>query len=144
MVGEKEESEFLVNIRQRDEAQPLGSFSLQDFLTRLRSQAMPTSQPLNTLQSYKGKSVSAQSGVVGSTAATSGDKSKTKQVSGDGGQEALFRDQPYVKGFHPTSEDLKLFNTMRDRELPSTPNLRRWFDHIESFTPTERSSWPDA
>merc|ERR1712139_193640 len=100
----------------------------------------------------KGKSVSAQSaGVepaqsagVRSTGATSGGKLKTEQVSGDSSQEALFRDQPYVKGFHPTSADLKLLSIVGERELPSTPNFRRWFDHIESFAPTERSSWPDA
>jgi threonyl-tRNA synthetase len=143
VVGEKEESEFSVNIRQRDEAQPLGTFSLQDFIARLQSEAMPTSQPLNTLESYKGKSASEQIRGVGSTGVT-GSKSKSKQVSGDSSQEALFRDQPYVKGFHPTSADLQLFTTMRESEFPSTPNLQRWFDHIESFTPTERSSWPDA
>jgi threonyl-tRNA synthetase len=143
VVGEKEESEFLVNVRQRDEAQPLGSFSLQDFIARLQSQAMPTSQPLNKLESYKGKAVSTQSGVAAPSGAAPTDTSKTKPASGDN-QEALFRDQPYVKGFHPTSADLKLFNTMSERDLPSTPNLRRWFDHIESFTQTERFSWPDA
>merc|ERR1711865_313184 len=33
VVGDKEESEFLVNIRQRDQAQPIGTFALQDFIT---------------------------------------------------------------------------------------------------------------
>lgn len=149
VAGEKEESDFLVNVRQRDVEKPLGSFALPDFIKKLQSEAMPTSQALNTFETYKGKTVSVAPAVL--TSAASGGTAGSKQAgsakpasAAAGSREELLRDQPYVKGFHPTSADLDVFNAMREKEIPQTPNLRRWFDHIESFTPAERARWPGA
>lgn len=149
VAGEKEESEFLVNVRQRDVEKPLGVFTLPDFIKKLQSEAMPTSQALNTFESYKGKTVSVAPAVLTPppSGGTAGSKQSgsSKPISAEaGGKEELFRDQPYVGGFHPTSADVALFNALRAHEIPSTPNLRRWFDHIESFTPAERAIWPAA
>merc|ERR1712050_502342 len=55
--------------------------------------------------------------------------------------EDFLQNHPYVKGFSPSKEDLELFNQLCESHLPETPNLRRWFEHIESFSKAERESW---
>lgn len=55
--------------------------------------------------------------------------------------EDFLESHPYVKGFTPSKADLEMFNQLCESHLPETPNLRRWFDHIESFSQPERESW---
>merc|ERR1719277_1750188 len=55
--------------------------------------------------------------------------------------EDFLESHPYVKGFAPCKADLEMFNQLCESHLPETPNLRRWFDHIESFSKAERESW---
>merc|ERR1712087_636315 len=54
--------------------------------------------------------------------------------------EDFLESHPYVKGFAPCKADLEMFNQLCESHLPETPNLRRWFDHIESFSKAERES----
>merc|ERR1711920_19583 len=55
--------------------------------------------------------------------------------------EDFLEDHPYVKGYVPSKADLELFDQISESHLPETPNLRRWFDHIQSFAKAERESW---
>jgi len=55
--------------------------------------------------------------------------------------EHFLEDHPYVKGYAPSKADLELFDQISESHLPETPNLRRWFDHIQSFTKAEREGW---
>jgi threonyl-tRNA synthetase len=47
----------------------------------------------------------------------------------------------YIKGYEPTAADRNLFEQLCHSGFPETPNLRRWFEHIESFTAVERALW---
>lgn len=55
--------------------------------------------------------------------------------------EDFLQNHPYVKGFSPSKEDFEFFNQLCESHLPETPNVRRWFEHIESFSKAERESW---
>jgi len=55
--------------------------------------------------------------------------------------EDFLESHPYVKGFTPCKADLEMFNQLCESHLPETPNLKRWFEHIESFSKAERESW---
>lgn len=154
VVGEKEEADLSVNIRLRGEKNPLGTLSLPDFVGRLKAEALPTSQPIDRFQDYNGRAVdlaSAPVPVAVSTAqpAAAPEKSPKTEKSckiANGvkptGNEALLADQPYLKGFSPTKADVDLHEQCRATEIPKTVNLKRWFDHIDSFTVVERKNWP--
>jgi len=58
--------------------------------------------------------------------------------------EAVLGRQPYVVGFKPTVVDLELFCRLSKSGRPERPNLLRWFEHVQSFTPSERASWPQC
>lgn len=66
---------------------------------------------------------------------------KFADLTVDDDVEHFLEDHPYVKGYTPSKADLELFNQLCESHLPETPNLRRWFDHIESFSRIERESW---
>jgi len=125
VLGDKEVAARAVNVRQRDVEKPLGMFSIEDFVAKLTSESMPTSQPLNKFEPPPAVAMTPV-----------GTKSKAT------GNEAVLEHQAYLTGFSPTQADLKLFEELRQREIPTTPNLKRWFEHIESFTVAERLSWP--
>jgi len=58
--------------------------------------------------------------------------------------EDFLQHHPYVKGFQPTSADRELFSQLSQTGFPQTPNLRRWFEHVESFKEMERAAWGSA
>lgn len=154
VVGEKEDTSLSVNVRLRGEKDPLGTLSVQDFMARLKAEALPTSQPIDRFQDYKGRAVdlapvSAPVPVAVSAAppAAAGKAPKAEKSGKTGnevkptGNEVLLADQPYLKGFSPTKADLDLYEQCRATEIPKTVNLKRWFDHIDSFTAVERKNW---
>lgn len=60
----------------------------------------------------------------------------------EGALEAFLADHPYVSGFRPSAADRETFEKMRGSGgAPDTPNVRRWFDHVASFTNADRNSW---
>jgi len=66
------------------------------------------------------------------------------QAGNSAGLEVFLLAHPYVAGFRLTSRDAELFEQFgRSEGRPSidTPALRRWYDHVGSFTPAERATW---
>ena len=55
--------------------------------------------------------------------------------------EKKLESQAYVVGHVPSRADAELFEWLRVREAPTTPHLRRRFDHVSSFTALERACW---
>eukprot|EP00747_Dinoflagellata_sp_TGD_P162937 gnl/TRDRNA2_/TRDRNA2_181111_c0_seq1.p1 gnl/TRDRNA2_/TRDRNA2_181111_c0~~gnl/TRDRNA2_/TRDRNA2_181111_c0_seq1.p1 ORF type:complete len:608 (+),score=168.16 gnl/TRDRNA2_/TRDRNA2_181111_c0_seq1:114-1826(+) len=56
--------------------------------------------------------------------------------------EAFLLDHPYLGGFRPSKKDSELLeNLKKTTGKPATPNLARWFDHVDSFTAAERKEW---
>lgn len=60
----------------------------------------------------------------------------------EGALEEFLAEHPYVSGFRPSAADRETFEKMRGSAgAPDTPNVRRWFDHVASFTNADRNSW---
>lgn len=55
VVGEKEQADLSVNLRQRDVEKPLGTLSLQELIDKFDSEAMPSSQPLRKFEPFNGR-----------------------------------------------------------------------------------------
>ena len=56
--------------------------------------------------------------------------------------EATLNDQPYLRGYRPSAGDRQLYEKLKaDTGCPSSPALRRWYQHMDSFSPSERLSW---
>ena len=55
----------------------------------------------------------------------------------------------YVNGFQPTKEDSVIFNNLVEQgkdeklygEMAKFVNVMRWFNHMSSYSPSERASW---
>jgi len=172
VVGDKEMTDFSVNVRQRDVEKPIGTFSIQDFMAKLAGEAMPSSKNTKEFEPFQGKAPPSMAappaapppaaGGAGGGGKAQGDaksaarptlqKSGSLQLRKMGSQkfadltvdddvEHFLEHHPYVKGFTPSKADLELFSQMCDSHFPETPNLRRWFEHMESFSPLERTSW---
>merc|ERR1711957_303321 len=128
-----------------------GTFSVADFMDKLNNEAMPTSQPLNQFEAFQGRVPEGGS----ASAAPSGAKAVPQaKATGHGNApsgakagktqdpvEAFLEQHPYVKGFQPTKADREHYESLLSSGLPTTPNLQRWFAHVESFTETERKKW---
>lgn len=177
VVGEKEMTDLSVNVRQRDVERPLGTFSMTDFVAKLESEAMPTSQPLRQFEPFQGRSpaptaapaaaatpapaaaapkpaaAAAKPAAAAPKAKSQGfgtlrkmnskefAKSRFGALEVEDDVEHFLEDHPYVKGFTPTKADVELFNQLTESGFPKTPNLRRWFDHVGSFSASERAAW---
>jgi len=164
VVGEKEEGVLGVNVRQRDLERPLGDFSMPDFIAKLKAEGMPCSQKLNTFEPYKGRlpevpqaapatpaapakgAVQAASNGAAQKPALNRQNSlqqRKPQLAGDveDDVEHFLEGHPYVKGFCPTSADAELFAQLSQTGFPETPNLRRWYEHVDSFPEMQRASW---
>eukprot|EP00411_Alexandrium_monilatum_P061946 CAMPEP_0175528502 /NCGR_PEP_ID=MMETSP0096-20121207/20677_1 /TAXON_ID=311494 /ORGANISM="Alexandrium monilatum, Strain CCMP3105" /LENGTH=885 /DNA_ID=CAMNT_0016831191 /DNA_START=40 /DNA_END=2697 /DNA_ORIENTATION=- len=167
VVGEQEKEALSVNIRERDIKDPLGIFTLPDFIAKLDSLAMPSSQPMRTFEPFEGRSVLTAAPAPAAAAAAPAAaapaaaaarpptvknqasslqvrKQTSKQFADlkvEDDVEAFLEEHPYVKGFQPTAADAELFKQLAETGFPETPNLRRWFDHMDSFTEMERNAW---
>lgn len=65
-----------------------------------------------------------------------------KPPAGAGASEGALADFPYVGGFVPSKADRDLYEKlMKSTGRPDTPSMARWFDHVSSFTATERAEW---
>lgn len=66
-----------------------------------------------------------------------------KQAAGNGvaDYEKLLAEQPYLMGFRPSSADRKLYEQLQIEGCPSSSALLRWYQHMESFSRTQRLSW---
>jgi len=165
-----------VKVRQRDVKDPIGVFTLVDFVAKLDAEAMPTSKPLCKFEDFQGRSPMVEAPAVAAAPAASTNatpngkapaekpakveasrslpqqtsslqmrKQKSKgfaELQVDDDVETFLEHHPYVKGFKPTKSDLELYNQLSATAFPETPNLRRWYEHIDSFTPNQRESWP--
>jgi len=81
----------------------------------------------------KGKETAAPPKAAGATAGPGKD---LKDV------ENFLQDHPYLGGFRPSAKDCDLYDELRKApDLPTTPALARWFEHMGTFTPGERTSW---
>mmetsp|Transcript_54361 Transcript_54361/g.116079 ORF Transcript_54361/g.116079 Transcript_54361/m.116079 type:complete len:897 (-) Transcript_54361:337-3027(-) len=180
VVGAKEMETFAVNVRQRDVEAPLGVFSIQEFVAKLESEAMPCSQDVKVFEPFEGRlpeaaaapspapapvasaaaapkaQSKAAAAPAGKAAAAKAESKGSKQGGGgDAGKKAspgaapaehaaieeVLLKQPYVKGFVPSKADAELFQKLSSTKLPESPNLKRWYEHIVSFPPVQRSSW---
>jgi threonyl-tRNA synthetase len=161
VVGEKEQADLSVNVRQRDLEKPLGAFSMLDFVTKLKGEGMPCSQKLDTFTPFQGRmpevpKAAAAAPAVASAAASGGAKKvigrqnslqqRKPQLADDveDDVEHHLENHPYLKGFAPTKADAELFAQLSQTGFPETPNLRRWYEHIDSFTTTQRAEWVAA
>jgi len=164
VVGETEMTSLSVNLRERDLEKPLGTFSMQEFIAKLDSLAMPSSLPLRQFEPFEGKLPVAPAPVAAPAAAAAPADAKAsarptlrKQASSlqermksskqfaeltvEDDVEAFLEQHPYVKGFQPTKADVELFDQLAESGFPETPNLKRWFDHVGSFNEMERKAW---
>jgi threonyl-tRNA synthetase len=164
VVGESEMTSLSVNLRSRDEEKPLGLFSMTDFIAKLDAMSTPTSQPLRQFEPFQGKlpetSRPAAQLPVANGYPTPEQKPKlekqgslqerkaaSKQFANlavDDDVEAFLENHPYVKGFTPSQSDAELFEQLSASGIPSTAHLRRWYEHVGSFTNLERSEWLKA
>mmetsp|Transcript_36835 Transcript_36835/g.68600 ORF Transcript_36835/g.68600 Transcript_36835/m.68600 type:complete len:563 (-) Transcript_36835:62-1750(-) len=56
--------------------------------------------------------------------------------------EALLSEQSYVTGFKPSKVDWDLYEKMwQEGGCPTTPSLSRWYQHVASFSKSERLAW---
>jgi len=55
VVGEKESEKLRVNVRERDLEKPIGEFTLPEFIAKLDSLGMPSSQPLRQFEAFEGR-----------------------------------------------------------------------------------------
>jgi hypothetical protein len=53
--------------------------------------------------------------------------------------EAHLAEYPYLGGYAPSKKDAQVFALTKT--LPKTPNMLRWYEHINSFTDMEKESW---
>lgn len=149
VVGDKEKSDLAVNVRQRDVEKPIGTFHLKQFMMKLQEESLPSSQPINKFEAFEGREIEVDAPVssvplpVSAAPPPASAPPKSGKVTAKG-DEAVLQDQPYIKGFAPTKADAELFNKLKETEIPQTSNLKRWFEHIESFAPAERAAWPSA
>lgn len=154
VVGDKEKADLSVMVRKRDVEKPVGAFPLKQFVAMLQSESLPTSQPINKFESFEGRQIEedvpvpvAAPTVSASVPAPVKSSPKAKEVKSKevkaSGNEAVLEEQPYVQGFSPSQADVELYNKLK-REIPTSPNLKRWFEHVDSFTEAERASWPSA
>lgn len=168
VVGDKEMADLSVNVRAGDTE--LGVFTMPEFVKKLDSESTPTSQPLRQFEPFEGRSpavaipaapvvetphmvangapevkavapVERPSAKKGSLQVRKQNSKVFASLTVEDDVEAYLEHHPYVKGFQPTVADLELFNQLCESGLPETPNLRRWFEHIESFTSVERMGW---
>jgi len=156
IVGGKEEEEMSVNLRSREDANAtLGDFTLSDLCKRLKAESEPSSVPFNTFTAYKGRMPEALAEAVQVIKAGKADgKADAKQAGaaggasskagpaaakGAGGDEAFLEDHPYLGGFAPSKKDATMFASTTS--IPKTPNMARWFEHMASFSTSEKASW---
>ncbi|CAE7256800.1 ths1 [Symbiodinium sp. CCMP2592] len=153
VVGAEEQTSLSVNLRSRESAQALGSFSMMDFIAKLDSEAMPSSQPLRQFEPFQGRlpetkkpepEASKQKGQKGSLQLRKANSDRFASLSVEEDVEGFLESHPYVKGFSPSKADVELFDQLCESGVPETPNLKRWFDHIESFPSAERAQWVTA
>lgn len=57
--------------------------------------------------------------------------------------EKFLQTYPYVGGYKPCAKDRSLYEEMwSSTGRPTTKALGRWYDHMESFSKTQRAAWP--
>jgi len=57
--------------------------------------------------------------------------------------EAFLWDHPYIGGFAPSAKDHDLYSKLvLSSGRPTTTAFGRWYDHIESFSEWQRTTWP--
>mmetsp|Transcript_7503 Transcript_7503/g.8521 ORF Transcript_7503/g.8521 Transcript_7503/m.8521 type:complete len:222 (+) Transcript_7503:40-705(+) len=60
---------------------------------------------------------------------------------GQGKLNGFLSDKSYVSGFEPSNEDLELLKKFSEAPPAKFAHLRRWFDHIQSFSEEERAAF---
>eukprot|EP00933_Yihiella_yeosuensis_P061117 TRINITY_DN63949_c0_g1_i1.p1 TRINITY_DN63949_c0_g1~~TRINITY_DN63949_c0_g1_i1.p1 ORF type:complete len:906 (+),score=260.86 TRINITY_DN63949_c0_g1_i1:82-2718(+) len=155
VVGQSEMDALSVNVRSRDQEKPLGLFSMNEFVAMLDKQAMPTSAPLREFEPFQGRLPESSRPAAPAAAMPNGKAAakpslqkqgslqlrKAANLSVGDDVEEFLDSHPYVKGFTPSKADAELFDQLSQGGFPATPNLKRWYEHIESFTAGERASW---
>merc|ERR1711948_71952 len=107
-----------------------GTFNIADFVEKLRSEGMPSSQPLNQFEAFEGRlpeggpAPAASGGAKPVPVAREGHPAKA--VKKQDPLEAFLDEHPYVKGFVPTKADREHYEQLVAQGLPTTPNLQRW------------------
>lgn len=163
IVGEKEEGTLTVNLRSREGGEkPVGTFTLTDFLKKLRAEDTPTSQPLFQFGTFEktgatpespyavvrasnvptqsepdDKGVAQSAKEVAPSAKTSDESSKPSKKADT--VEEFLEVHPYVAGFMPSKADRDMIDALTS--VPKSRNLLRWYNHISTFSPTERALW---
>lgn len=159
VVGDSEMNDLSVNVRHRDVEKPLGVFTMPDLITKFKSEGMPSSKPFNTFEPFQGRLPAVPEAA---PAPQSSGKARAKpqlkrgtsnlsmrkpaafaniDIEDDGCLEMFLEHHPYVEGFQPSAHDREMFNHYAQSGPPETPNLRRWFDHIEAMSAMERERW---
>lgn len=52
--------------------------------------------------------------------------------------------QSYLGGCYPSAKDAETFEEIKVKDLAHAPHVRRWYNHMCSFTERERASWKAA
>lgn len=153
IVGEAEEAAMSVNLRSRDAKGAIGDFTLSGLIEKLKAESEPSSKKFNEFHEFKGRTPEGPAAAVAAApaAAPAAAKKDSKPAAGASkgapaaaakgasGDEAFLEDHPYLGGFAPSKKDAALFASMTS--VPATANLKRWYEHVSSFTSMEKDSW---
>jgi histidyl-tRNA synthetase len=68
-------------------------------------------------------------------------KEATTVAPAAGKEEEFLATHPYLGGFAPSCADAKLFKSLLKTGRPEAKALGRWFDHMNSFSASQRQAW---
>jgi len=125
----------------------------QDASADVKQKNVPIDDLANVDSYFGGKAAAKAEAAAGPTAAAkAGSGSGTAKVavasssgvavSSGGNMEEFLKDYPYVGGFVPSAQDSDLYEKLRSSTgKPKTAAMARWYDHLGTFSQSERRSW---
>jgi len=125
----------------------------QDASADVKQKNVPIDDLANVDSYFGGKAAAKAEAAAGPTAAAkAGSGSGTAKVavasssgvavSSGGNMEEFLKDYPYVGGFVPSAQDSDLYEKLRSSTgKPKTAAMARWYDHMGTFSQSERRSW---
>jgi len=104
--------------------------------------APPTSTAGSSAQVVPTKGVAACAKAMPNKGSSVAMPNPTPPSSTSGDLEKFLETYPYVGGFKPSAKDREFYEEMLSSTgRPKTKALGRWYDHMESFTRTQRATW---
>lgn len=148
VCGDKEKENLSVNIRDRDIGESIGDFSMAASLEKFANEANPNSKVANICEPFEGRMPegtvlsAAPASANQSNQCTQGAQASITNSAGPGSKggdsekkdwEKHFGEYPYVEGYEASKADLGLLEKLVKTGEPGTPNLKRWFSHVQAL-----------